>query len=803
MKMNEYRPKLSETHWNTEKEHKIIKKWQKEDLYQFNTESEKENFLIDNPPPYPSGTWHIGGAIHYSQIDFIARYERMTGKEVCFPPCIDRNGLPVEYRTEREYDVNMHEISREKFLELCRNTLDKYETEIVKIFKRLGLSLNSLKSEDYYRTDSPEYRQITQATFIKLWKKDLIYEARRPNNWCFRCGTTLADAEVEYEKQPTKLVHIKFEVEKKEKDLIIATTRPELLGACGAIIVHPNDDRYKEFHYKTAITPIYNKEVPILPRKEAKMDFGTGVMMVCSYGDYEDVRLFRKLSIKPTRLITPEGKLSIKAGKYEGMEIKEARKKIINDLEEQDLITKKETVMHKVPICYRCGTSLEFVPMKEYYLNQTKFLDQVESIANELEFFPEKKRRILLDWIDSVSVDWPISRRRFYGTEIPLWYCKENHHPIVPEPGEYYQPWKEEAPFEKCPKCGCEEFIGEKRTFDTWFDSSLSPLFVSKYIRNEEFFEKNFPVSLRPQAHDIIRTWLYYTILRSIQLTGKKPFKKVWIGNLVMDPEGESMSKTKGNIVLPKPLIREYGVDAIRLFAAGAAKPGENIRTEEDKIEGTFKFLQKLWNIARFVSMFPQPQRQEVSLKSTDKWILATFNRLLERVQNSYDNYNFYVVNQIRDFIWNSFASNYLEMIKSRAYGSLGTKKEQKGCWWTLHKVLKGILKVLAPIIIFMNDYIYRTLYNTSVHVSKFPQPSSYKKERAKMTELIRRINSSIWKWKKEHGKSLKFEVETLQLPKKLKSLKKELKSLHNIKYISFGKNLIINGQEIKYKEGR
>lgn len=798
--MNKFKPKIKEKHWDIKKEQEIRKEWEKNELYSFHKDRKAEVFSIDTPPPYPSGSFPISGVIHYGQIDFIARYERMKGKEVLFPPCLDRNGLPVEYRTEREHDVNMHEISRKKFLRLCRDTLDKYESEILENFRRIGLSFNSLKSEDYYRTDSPEYRTITQTTFIKLWKKGLIYEARRPNNWCHRCGTTLADAEVEYEEHPTEFVYIKFKVKETGEDLIIATTRPELLGACGFIIVHPQDDRYQSLHNKTAVTPIYGKEVPIIPRKEAKKEFGTGAMMVCSYGDYEDVRLFRKLEVESTKLINPNGKLSENAGKYAGMQPREARGAIIQDLKEKGLITKQETKKHEIPICYRCGTPLEFVPMKEYYLKQTDFLKDVQQVANELEFFPENKRKILLDWIDAVSVDWPISRRRFYGTEIPLWYCQDNHHPILPKPGEYYQPWKEEPPVEECPKCSCKEFVGEERTLDTWMDSSLTPLYISGYLQDEEFFREHLPVDLRPQAHDIIRTWLFYTILKSLQLTDTKPFKMVWIGNLVMGPKGEAMSKSKGNIILPSPLFEEYGADSIRLFAAGAAKPGENIKTDEDQINGAFKFLQKLWNISRFVSMFPNPKKSDVRLKETDQWILAELNQLLENVRTSYENFNFYTVNKIRDFVWNTFASNYLEMVKARAYGSFDNKKEQKGAWWTLHQVLRQILKMLAPIVVFMTDYIFEQLYDQEIHKAAFPEAREYKQALVELTDSIRQVNSAIWKWKKKADKSLKYQLEHLQVPEKLESFKEDLKSLHEVKELSFGDDLIINREKTAFK---
>ncbi len=722
----------------------------------------------------------------------------MKGKKVFFPAGIDRNGLSIEYRAEREYNINMQDTSRERFLKLCRRTLDTYETEIIEILTRMGISFNSLSPEDYYRTDSQNYRCITQATFIRLWNQNMIYEANRPNNWCTRCGTTLADAEIEYEEKPTELFYLKFKIQETNQDLVIATTRPELLGACKIILVPPQDDRYEDLHHKTAITPWYEKEVPIIPKEEVKKEFGTGAMMICSYGDYEDVRLCRKLKIKPTKLITPEGRLSDAAGKYAEMSVKEARETIVQDLEAQELLTKRETILHKIPVCGRCGTPIEFVPMREYYLKQLEFLDEVLQIAQNLQFYPEEKRKILLNWIDSITIDWPISRRRFYGTEIPLWYCKAHHHPILPEPGDYYQPWKEDPPIEACPQCGCEEFIPETRTFDTWMDSSLTPLYVAKYLQDEEFFKQHYPLNLRPQCTDIIRTWLYYTILKAVQLTEKKPFEKVWIGNLVMDEHGKTMSKSRGNVIPPTPLLEKYGADALRIFAAGAAKPGENIKINEDQIDGAAKFLQKLWNIARFVSMFPIPRKSEIQLKPVDKWILTELYTLSEKVLDSYDNYNFYITNEIRNFTWNTFARHYLELVKARSYKTFGTEAEQKACWWTLHVVLKHLLKILSPIAIFMTDYIYETLYGKEIHLSKFPQLPPYTHRLKEITDTLKRVNSTIWKWKKGKKRSLNDPFETLQIPRILKPLKADLQALHRVKHIFIGDTLRIDGETVR-----
>lgn len=785
--MSRYKPKLRDKRWNIKKEEELIEKWEKEGIYKFNKNSQKPVFSIDTPPPYASGTPHVGFAVHYSQIDMIARFARMQGFEVLFPMGIDRNGLPVEVQVEKMHGIRMTEIPREKFLSLCKDLLDQYEREILSISRRLGFSMNSLSPNEVYRTDSPEYRRITQATFIDLWKRGLIYEDERPNNWCPRCHTTLADAEVEYAEEDTLLVYIRFKLVGSDDFLVIATTRPELLCACAAILVHPEDKRYINLHGKKAIIPIYDREVPIIPHKEVDPKFGTGAMMLCSYGDTVDIRLFRELGLKPIKAIDTESRMTEAAGKYSGLTVTEARKKIIEDLDAMGLVEKIEKIRHKVPICWRCKTRIEFISMREYYLKQIEFLEHVLRVSDRIRFHPAQNKQILVNWIKSVKSDWPISRRRYYGTEVPLWYC-ENGHVILPEPGKYYRPWREPPPVESCPVCGSRKFKGEWRTFDTWFDSSISALYVSGYLRDEELFKKSFPVSLRPQGKEIVRTWLYYTLLRVYQLTNAPAFKHVWISGLVMDEHGRKMSKSLGNIIYPEPLVKKYGADALRFAGAAETRLGADIMVSENRIAGAAKFIQKLYSIARFISSFPEPDKDEIELQPSDEWILAELNRLIIRVKELYDDFDFFAVNYVRDFVWDVFADHYIELIKSRAYGSIGSEREQKAAWWTLHKVLRTILLLLAPVTPFITDYVYRELYGKTIHLEHFPEARETGEELLEYTELIRGINSAIWKVKKNNGLSLKSPIRKLYLPEKLRPFAKDLKAMHNCGKIIFGK---------------
>jgi valyl-tRNA synthetase len=429
-------PKIEEKAWNPELELQIRKRWEDSNLYNFTPSN--ENFTIDTPPPYPSGRpWHIGAASHYSQIDMIARTARMAGKNVYFPIGIDRNGLPVELYTEKKHNIRMHETKRDEFIELCKEALDDLEAEMIQIMKSLGISANFT---NYYRTDSEEYRTLTQATFIELWKKGLVYLANRPNNYDWVSGTTIADAEITYLDLPTKLVYMKFEVKDLQKTLIIASTRPELLCACKAIIVNPEDKRYESLLGKKVIVPISNQEVEIKLHHSAQMEFGSGAVMVCSYGDQNDVALFRELKLEEVVAIGLDGRMTEVAGEYTGLKPKQARTKIIEDLEKNGFLEKIEDVVHRTPVSERSKTPIEIIPMEEYYLKQMDYVEKIKELGSKIRFYPKMHQQILMNWLDSISIDWPISRRRFYGTEIPIWYCKKCNEPYVPEPGKYYRP---------------------------------------------------------------------------------------------------------------------------------------------------------------------------------------------------------------------------------------------------------------------------------------------------------------------------------------------------------------------------
>ena len=776
--------KINEKVWNSNIENAILKKWNQDRIYEFKVYG-GNNYVIDTPPPYPSGRpWHIGAAAHYAQIDMIARTARMSGKNVYFPIGIDRNGLPVEIYTEKKHKIKMRQTDREEFLNLCRISLDDLEKEMIQIMKSIGLSANF---DNYYRTDSNEYRTLTQSTFINLWRRGLVYSANRPNNYCPSCGTTIADAELIYEERKTILVYLKFRLNNENEDLIVATTRPELIFACQCVIVNPDDTRYQRLHNKEVILPLFDRVVKILPHHSTKSDFGSGAVMVCSYGDLNDVQVFRELGLREIIAIDQHGRISESGGNYSTLTIDNARKKIIEDLKNNGYIVKQESILHRIPICERSKSPVEIIPMQDYYIKQLIFLPKLREFSTSLTFYPESHRQILFNWLDSVAIDWPISRRRFYGTEIPIWYCNNCGEPLLPEPGKYYRPWKDKAPFDKCTKCGHNKFAGDERTFDTWMDSSISPLFVTKYSKDNDFFLNTFPTQIRPQAKDIVRTWLYYTMLRCYQLTDKLAWSDVWVMGYGVDEYGEKMSKSKGNVIDPFPIISRHGADTFRFWSAIEANHGQDFRCSEQKIVEAQKFLTKLWNIGRFVSSFEIISSYESDLLSSDRWILGELSNLVNECVRGYKEYNFFIpASQIREFTWNIFASHYLELVKSRAYNDK-VPNNRYSALYTLHKCFSVILLLLAPICPFITDKLWTTIYSQeSIHVQKFPLHDKDYGDMCKFTKAIIDFNSLIWTKKREstneNGKrySLRDPIKT-EIPDELKQFKDDLKEMHNI----------------------
>jgi len=792
-------PKISGKHWNKDLESPIYESWKKKNRYKFNPNDKKPVYSIDTPPPYVNAPVHIGQSTTYILMDMFARFKRMTGYNVLFPLGLDRNGLPIEMAAEKKFKIRHDELPREEFIKRCKELLEKSSLASVDTFFRTGISFNSWNIGtgigEIYLTDSDDYRRLTQETFIDLWNDNLIYEDERINNYCPGCKTTIADAEIEYKDIHTFFNDIIFKVKETGEEIEIGTTRPELVCTCGMVIFNPEDDRWKHLEGKTAITPIFEKEIPIKSHPMAEIEKGTGLVMMCSVGDLSDIRFFREMKLEPVIAINQDGKMNENAGFLKGLKVREAREKMIDELKNKSLLVEQKQVVHRTPICERSKDEIEFISMSELYCKQIDFKDEMKKIAKSTNFFSPRSRQILLNWIDSVSIDWPISRRRYYATEVPLWYCEKCEETIIPPKGKYYKPWKEKPPVEKCPKCKSKKFKGDERVFDTWFDSSNSPIYILKYSRDDKFFKKNKPCSLRPQGKEIVRSWLYYTLLKNYLLNKDSIFKDVWVNFHILDNKGHKMSKSLGNVIDPKEVIDKLGSEPFRLWSATEGNLDRtDFRCSFERIEGAGKTLTKLWNVSRFISMFPSPKKPK-KLLDLDKWIIQEINELIKFSNESYEKYDFHNPSiKIKHFLWETFASHYLELVKKRAYNENKrfTKEEEKAAQYTLHYCLEIMLTLLSPIIPFITYRIYDDLKRKDIHSEKFPQIiKEYKIPFTK--ENITELNSKIWKSKKDKGLSLKDEIKNITLPEKFKTIMKDVQNTHNISEIKFGKELKIS----------
>jgi valyl-tRNA synthetase len=784
--------------WTPETEKAIVERWKRAEMFRVKLDSGKKIYSIDTPPPYVNAPIHIGQAVTYAYMDFFARFRRMKGFDVVFPLGLDRNGLPIEIGAEKKFGISAFRVSREEFLEKCRKLLEETSTETEDTFARLGISFTSYKEGKHlgavYKTDSEDYRKITQTTFLDLFKKGMIYEDTRINNWDPKLQTTLADSEIEYKEIPSTFNYVRWKV-KEGGEMIIATTRPELICTCGMVVFHPEDERYKGLDGKTAISPIFGKEIPIKAHPMAKTDKGTGLAMMCSAGDLSDISFFREMSLKPEIAIEKDGKMNSIAGPLKGLRVKDAREKILELLKEKKLLFKQEDIVHRTPVSERSGAEIEFIEMSEYYLKQLKLKDEIKRISKELHFYPEKARKILEDWIDSISIDWPISRRRFYATPIPLWngVINDKKAYALGTSGKYCQPWKEQPSgkaevYQDGKKIGLVrnfkevKWSGEIRVLDTWMDSSISELILLKYRQDYDFFKRAYPCSLRPQGKEIIRTWLYYTLLRGYLETSTACFEDIWINQHIVDSRGYKMSKSKGNVISPQKLLKDYGGEAIRFWAATEGDlSSQDLKCSEDRIKGEVKTLNKILNISKFVMFFKKPGKKP-KLNPLDELFVDYIEDLTKRTEEHYQKYDFYhPAIELRRFMWDIFASHYLEIVKARAYNQdkKFSKEESDSAKWTLYYLLERFLTLVYPIIPQITTLVGEEL-KIDLLKTKWPEAKPGKSD-LKLVEKIMEFNSWIWKNKKEKGLSLRSAVQEIQIPLELKYFEKDLKICHNL----------------------
>jgi len=719
--LGDFDPKAYEPKW--------IEYWDKKGIYSFKRSllGLKPVYVIDTPPPYPSGEFHVGNALNWCYMDFVARYKRMRGFNVYFPQGWDCHGLPTEVRAERTLGVRKRELDPKKFKEICVRLTEEWIKPMREAIRRLGFSVDwGLE----YKTMDPSYWRKTQLSFVILYEKGLIYRGEHPVNWCPRCETAIAEAEIEYVERETALNYIAFEVE-GGKTIVIATTRPELLSSCVAVFVNPSDERYKAFVGLKAKVPIYGRAVPIMADGEVDMAFGTGAVMVCTYGDKVDVKWQKRHGLPVVTSITEDGKMNENAGPYCGLTIEEARKRIIEDLKSQGILVKQERAIQRVGTCWRCHTPIEILPRTQWFMKTTALKDLVEEKAEEITWIPEYAKQRLLDWVRSAEWDWVISRQRVFATPIPAWYCKECGQVIVARP-EWLpvDPREQRPPIENCPNCGSREFVGESDVMDTWMDSSITCAVIAGWPDDMELFSKLYPNDLQPNGYDIIRTWDYYLLVRHLALFGQIPYKVALINGMVRGTDGRMMHKSYGNYIEVREVVERYCADALRQWAASGST-GYDIRFRWEDVDYAWRFLIKLWNASRLIlsGVTDYDYSKPSELKLLDLWLLTKLRRVIERVTNAMERMRFNeALDSIRNFVWHVFCDHYLEAVKYRLYGQ-STAESRKAAQYTLTKSLYIVLRLLAPFCPFITEEIYQAGFKErvgidSIHLTSWPDPS-------------------------------------------------------------------------------
>ncbi len=756
-------------------EEKWIKQWEKEHTYKFDEKRKGKVYSLDTPPPYISGRMHIGHAFSYAQQDFIARYHRMK-ENVFYPFGTDDNGLPTERFIEKLNKVKSKDMTRAEFIKLCLKTLKKETPACIDDFKILGVSADY---DIYYSTIDDRSRKISQKSFIELYNKKLVYRTEIPTPWCVECQTSIAQAELEDKQESSIFSTLKFKAE--GKDLLIATTRPELLPACVAVFVNPTDKRYKKIIGKKAKVPLFEHEVPILEDESADLEKGTGVLMVCSFGDKYDVEAINKHNLKPKLIIDKDGKIIEE--NYKGMKIKEARKQILKDLHEKGLIKEQKEITHTVNVHDKCGTKIEFYPTKQWFI---KIIDQKKKLIEQgkkIKWIPEFMRKRYENWVDGLEWDWSISRNRHFGVPIPVWECEECGEIMLPKESELpVDPLQEKK---KC-KCG-QEAKGETMVFDTWATSSLTPQIAAELIGNKI----TLPYSLRPQAHDIIRTWAFYTIVKSLYHENNIPWENIMVSGFVT-LGGKKMSKSKGHSVSPQEVFRQYGADALRFWAAGSKLGNDMDYQEKDLITGK-KFLTKLWNASRFTFMNLEDYTHKTpnEIEKIDELFLNKLNILVKDCTEAFENYDYAKVkSESENFFWHEFCDNYLEIVKKRIYNN---KRGKQSAQHTLYTALLTILKLISPITPFITEEIYNSYYkgkekDKSIHLSRWPETT--KQQPATQWDAFTEILANIRQEKTKAQKAMNTEI-ILTLPKeelkKIEGLTSDLGDVMNIKEIKTG----------------
>jgi len=723
-------------------------------------------YSIDTPPPTVSGFLHLGHVYSYSHPDFIARFRRMCGDNVFFPMGFDDNGLPTERLVERRLGQTPEELGRSAFIQACLEASAELELEYEALWRRLGLSIDWRYT---YSTINDLSRRTSQSSFLDLYRKGLAYRRRAPSIWCPHCHTAIAQAEVNDVERQSEFLTLPFRLHNGDT-LEVATTRPELLPACVAVFVHPDDARFRELVDRQATVPLFGQSVPVLHDDRADPSKGTGAVMCCTFGDQMDVEWWYTHDLPLRDGLDRHGRLTPIAGVFGGESVAEARQSIGRALEEEHMLLERRPVSQTVRVHDRCDTTVEYIVMPQWFIPVLDHKEALLAAGEEVKWYPAHMQARYREWVTNLHWDWCISRQRLYGVAFPVWYCTACGEIMVAEEDALPVDPTEQTPPQAC-ACGSASFEPERDVMDTWATSSVSPQIAGRLLADPALYARVFPFSLRAQAHDIIRTWAFDTIVKSQYHFGQTPWRAVLISGWGLAAEGAGkISKSRGGGPMPPmEMVAKYSADAARYWAASTGL-GKDATISEEKIQVGAKLVTKLWNVARFAERFlagfqipPEPP----PLSAADRWILSCSQRLIQQATGSFTAYDYMgAKNATERFFWGDLCNNYLEMAKKRLYDD--SNALHAGARFTLHHTLLMVLKLFAPILPYVTEEIYQGLFavQESIHRSSWPVVDTTRiDERAETAgQQLLQVASAVRQYKSEQGVSLSTPLARLQL---------------------------------------
>ncbi len=765
-----------------EVEEKWREKWVENGTYEYQ-ENGEEVFSVDTPPPTVSGSLHFGHTYGNTLTDFQARFQRMKGKDVFFPFGYDDNGIASERLTERELGIRHQNFSRREFQEKVREVCEEYEKDFSEAMQEFAFSMDW---NNTYKTIEPRVQKISQLSFIDLYEQGREYREKAPAIWCPDCETAISQVETEDLEKQGHFNDIEFPLATGNGSVVISTTRPELLPACVAIFVHPEDDSNEHLVGEKAEVPLFDREVPILEDERVDMETGTGVVMSCTFGDQTDIEWYQAHDLPLKVAIDESGTMTEEAGEYEGLSTEEAREEIVDDLEEEGLLLDRRQITHTVQAHERCDTPIEFLVTEQWYIELLDHKDKYLEAGREMDWHPEKMFTRYKHWIEGLEWDWCISRQRDSGIPLPVWYCEECGEEVLPEKEDLpVEPIQDDAPVEECPECGATDFRPEEDVLDTWATSSLTPLINADWQWNakEEQYEMGreelYPMTLRPQGHDIISFWLFHTVVKCLEHTGEVPFNEVMINGHVLDENREKMSKSRGNVTTPKEVLEEYPVDAARYWAGQASVGDDLALKDKDLVEGE-KLMRKLWNASKLVenlAPLDQIDVDEEELDEVDRWMLAELDDTIEYVTEKMEAYEFAKArDHLRHSFWNTFCDNYLEIAKQKL-----DDEESRSTQYTLKEAHKAYLKMMAPFLSHITEEIWNDMYeNSSIHRSDWPEEKEVDAD-LEAGENAMEVISGIRKYKSDNQMAPNDELSRVQVYGSISGFEEAVKDVMHV----------------------